>query len=154
MCITTEWIEKAEILWMNAVQEELGSQSPTWKTQLGCFIDGKGLLRCKGRLKNAPLPYSTHFPLLIPRSHNISVLLIRRAHEQVFHNGVKETLTQLRAQYWIPKGRTQVKQIIHKCVLCKAHHMPHHHHHHCHHIEWRKFHHSPSQVWRTTHGQN
>ena len=119
MCITTEWIEKAEILWMKAVQERLGSQSPTWKAQLGCFIDDKGLVRCKGRLKNAPLPYSTRFPLLIPREHYLSVLLIRRAHEQVFHNGVKETLTQLRAQYWIPKGRSHVKQAIRKCVLCR-----------------------------------
>jgi len=35
------------------------------------------------------------------------------------HGGVRETVTQLRQTYWIPKGRQLVKQILHKCVTCK-----------------------------------
>ena len=34
------------------------------------------------------------------------------------HNGVAETLVQLRSKYWVVKGRQTVK-ILSKCVVCK-----------------------------------
>ena len=34
------------------------------------------------------------------------------------HSGIKETLTQLRSQYWIVSGRSLVRSVIHKCVIC------------------------------------
>ena len=42
-----------------------------------------------------------------------------KCHDQVMHNGVAETLVQLRSGYWIVKGRQTVKSIMNKCVLCK-----------------------------------
>ena len=35
------------------------------------------------------------------------------------HNGVAETLVQLRSKYWVVKGRQTVKKILSKCVVCK-----------------------------------
>ena len=35
------------------------------------------------------------------------------------HNGVAETLVQVKSRYWIEKGRQTVKSIINKCPLCK-----------------------------------
>ena len=37
----------------------------------------------------------------------------------MFHNGVKETLTELRSRYWIIKGRKLVQSAISQCVLCR-----------------------------------
>ena len=37
----------------------------------------------------------------------------------VLHGGVRETLTELRQSYWIPKGRKLVKKEIRKCVTCR-----------------------------------
>ena len=37
------------------------------------------------------------------------------------HNGVRETLTEIRRRYWIIKGRSLVRSIIHYCVTCKRH---------------------------------
>jgi len=37
----------------------------------------------------------------------------------VKHNGVKETLTQIRSQYWIVGDRSLVRSIIHNCVICR-----------------------------------
>ena len=45
--------------------------------------------------------------------------MIRRAHNRVFHNGVRETLTEVRASYWIIRGRAVIKQFISHCVVCK-----------------------------------
>jgi len=41
------------------------------------------------------------------------------AHHTVQHAGVKETLTQVRSQYWIVGGRSLVWSIIYKCVTCR-----------------------------------
>ena len=41
------------------------------------------------------------------------------AHERVQHNGVSETLTELRDKYWIVRGRSFVRKILHRCVTCR-----------------------------------
>ena len=33
-------------------------------------------------------------------------------------NGVKETLTEIRSQYWITNGRAVVQKLIHGCITC------------------------------------
>ena len=40
-------------------------------------------------------------------------------HKRVLHNGVKDTLTELRARFWVVRGRSVVKQIIRRCTICK-----------------------------------
>ena len=41
-----------------------------------------------------------------------------RAHERVLHNGVRETLTELRSMFWIIRGRSVVKSTIRQCTVC------------------------------------
>ena len=45
-------------------------------------------------------------------------LIVQSAYLKVQHNGVKETLTEIRSKYWIVGGRRIVKSIVHRCVLC------------------------------------
>ena len=35
------------------------------------------------------------------------------------HGGVKSTLTELRSRFWVVKGRSVVRQILHQCAVCK-----------------------------------
>ena len=70
-----------------------------WKRQFSPFLDEMGMWRCGGRLTNADLPYSTKHPVLLPRDHPLIALIVKDAHERVQHNGVKETLTELRTKY-------------------------------------------------------
>ena len=87
--------------------------------QLGLYIDEQKLLRCRGRLKNAPLQDNTKYPVLIPKDTYLAELIIRATHLMLMLAGVRETLTQLRQSYWILKGRQLVKRILHQCVTCK-----------------------------------
>ena len=87
--------------------------------QLGLYIDEQKLLRCRGRLKNAPLQDNTKYPILIPKDTYLAELIIRATHLMLMHAGLHETLTQLRQSYWILKGRQLVKRILHQCVTCK-----------------------------------
>ena len=56
--------------------------------------------------------------MLLSRDHPLTTLIIQNAHERVGHNGVRDTLTEIRSRYWILKGRNTVKSIIARCVLC------------------------------------
>ena len=66
---------------------------------LGVYKDESGVLRCSGRIHNSLLPYSTKCPVLLPKKHYFTRLIILDCHEKVFHNKVNETLTQLRSEY-------------------------------------------------------
>ena len=83
---------------------------------MGLFFDKTGVLHC--RLKIAPLDFVTKHPILLPQRNYLSEFIIRDCHEDVMHNGLEETLTQLQSQYWIPKGRQTVRRMIYTCVIC------------------------------------
>ena len=38
---------------------------------------------------------------------------------KVKHNGVRDTLTTLRENYWVLRGREAAKRIIKECVICR-----------------------------------
>ena len=39
-------------------------------------------------------------------------------HKRVLHDGVRETLSELRSQYWLVRRRQVVKKLLHGCVTC------------------------------------
>ncbi len=48
--------------------------------QLRLFIDKDGLIRCGGRIHNAPIPKATKFPILLPKNDYLTNLIIRDIH--------------------------------------------------------------------------
>ena len=119
--LTPEELADSEKLWIIDAQRKLAQEEkfPTWKNQFDLFLDNKGLWRCGGRLSNATLPYSTKHPVLLPRKHPITSLIVWDSHKRVQHNGVKETLTEIRTKYWIIRARSLVRSIINRCVVCR-----------------------------------
>jgi hypothetical protein len=85
---------------------------------LSPFIDDTGLLRVGGRLKNAPLKYDQKHPLLMPKNHSVTNLLIESIHKQQLHGGCQTTIAALRRQYWILSCRNAVRKIIFQCIKC------------------------------------
>ena len=116
-----DMIIKAEQWWACVAQGSMRSDDKfeVLKRQLNLFQDPQGMWRCKGRIHNADLPYSTKFPILLPNYHHFTRLVVLRAHERVFHNGVKETLTEVRSQYWITNGRAVIQKMVHDCSTCQ-----------------------------------
>ena len=113
--------QRAEILLVRAAQVQF-VQDPHFeelKQQFGLFSDKNGVWRCRGRLSKAEIPYGVKHPILLPRQHHLTTLVVRRAHLRVLHNGVKEILTEVQSKFWIVKGRAFVKMCIHQCVVCR-----------------------------------
>ena len=79
------------------IQQDIVSSTKFNQVQksLRFFYDDQKILRCEGRLSHAPLEYHAKFPVLLPECHFATTLIVRKCHQTVGHNGVKETFAQL-----------------------------------------------------------
>ena len=48
---------------------------------LETFLDEEGIFQVGGRLRNAPLSEKARHPVIVPKNHYVSKLVVRRAHE-------------------------------------------------------------------------
>ncbi len=128
--LTTTEIQEAEQKWILATQSlfyakeisSLKSKSPNrlpLTRQLRLFLDENGLLRCGGRIHNAPVDELTKFPYLLPPKQPFTNLVIENAHRNQLHAGVNSTVTTLRQKFWIPAARQSVKSVLRGCVNCR-----------------------------------
>ena len=117
----TDYMLQAEELWLKNIQFQLMSKAKTRKLEreFGLYRDERGILRCEGRLKNAELTTMQKHPAILDAEHYVTSLIVRDSHERVKHNGVKETLTEIRSKFWIVRGRQYVRKLIHECAVCR-----------------------------------
>lgn len=113
-------IAEAERIWIKSSQDELKSNRnyEDLATKLK-LMDHGGLLRCKGRLENSDLEPESQQPIIIPRDHKLTKLMIEECHRRTQHSGIRATLGELRSRFWVPKGRQAVKKVLKECVTCK-----------------------------------
>jgi len=79
----------------------------------------EGMLICRGRLGNSDLDFSAKYPLILPKNHPFTDLVIADCHLRVHHNKLRCTLAELRSRYWVPSGRQQVKKVVNRCQRCR-----------------------------------
>ena len=132
----SEEFRSAQTRWVRNCQErvypnELASSKPkpgrpTGSTpplvrQLRLFVDNAGLLRCGGRIHNAPLSELARFPYLLPQNNHLTELIVYHTHACLSHTGVGSTLTALRQSFWIPTGCQYAKKLLRRCTICRKH---------------------------------
>ena len=85
------------------------------------FIDEGGLMRSDGRIgKNKFFNYEVINPILLPKDHSLTKLIIENAHLEVKHLGIQPTLNNIRLSGYILTHPYQgVKKVIQPCVTCK-----------------------------------
>ena len=76
------------------------------------ILQGMHLLRFARDLATQLYRTRPNIHYILPRRHPITSLIIRDAHKRVQHNGIKETLTEVRTKYWIVKAQSLVRSII------------------------------------------
>ena len=115
-------ISEAETMWIKQAQTQAfpGGESEGLLTRLNPKCDGEGLLRMDGCLHFADhLPYDTRHPILLPKDHALTRLVIVDAHERLGHGTeVEHVLTELRSRFWIVKGRHMVRSVTEACAEC------------------------------------
>ena len=115
-----QWIAYTQKLHYSSLIDAILKDKPNnLKVQLGVFIDRKGLLRCQGRLEKSEMQEGTKQPLLLPKHDYYTQLIIDHVHRSCLHAGVAQTLPQVRQKYRSPQGRSAVKMILKKCIVCR-----------------------------------
>ena len=101
-----------------AKKNKLKRSSPLWK--LDPFIDDQQLLRVGGRLNKADgLDENMKNPIILPKKHHVTNLIVKEAHESVAHGGRGMTLNRIRQKFWIINANAVVRSLIFKCVSCR-----------------------------------
>ena len=87
---------------------------------LAPMIGPEGLLRVGGRLQFSSLPFDARHPIMLPKNHHVTTLIIRECHLEGYHvRGVNGVLAELRVKYWPIDGREAVKRLERNCIVCK-----------------------------------
>ncbi|XP_033213911.1 uncharacterized protein LOC117170978 [Belonocnema kinseyi] len=84
---------------------------------LNPFLD-QGILKVGGRLTHSDLAYNQKHPILLPRKHHVTDLIIRDTHFTLKHSGVQATMYSVRERYWPIDGRNVTRRLIHQCIKC------------------------------------
>ena len=129
--LTTEELREATLLVMRLVQaqsfaEELRDLKANKQVKSSSRLAklkpvlADAVLRVGGRLEEAvALSYDEKHPIILPKKHHVSRLIVRFCHESLAHAGREQTLAQTRKMFWILGGRGLAKNIIRNCFKCR-----------------------------------
>lgn len=108
----------AELAIFRIVQAEwLPEDRKKCATSVEMFQDSSGLWRIKTKLLLSDDHDDFKTPVVL-QDHPLVRKLIQHQH-QISHTGVQTTLSVLREQVWILRGRQVVRQVIRACQVCK-----------------------------------
>lgn len=82
------------------------------------FLDNCGILRVGGRLKLSNYHFDKKHPILLPKNHVLSTLIMRHEHIRLLHSGPQQMVSSTRDQFWILSGRTLAKGVVRDCLIC------------------------------------
>ncbi|XP_052756313.1 uncharacterized protein LOC128201929 [Galleria mellonella] len=90
--------------------------------KLSPFLDEHGLLRVGGRLSKGNLTYDVKHPILLPRNHRLTTLIIEEYHHRFMHPGMQTLKNLLSQEFWILSSKRAIHAVISSCVKCfRAH---------------------------------
>ncbi|KJH39769.1 hypothetical protein DICVIV_14343, partial [Dictyocaulus viviparus] len=91
---------------------------PRNQNHLNLYKDQYGILRRKGRLGKADIPFDTQQPILIANNTKLAEIIIHDNHLP-YHCSTGQTMANVRQNFWIPKLRQQTQKILKRCIACQ-----------------------------------
>ena len=84
-------------------------------------IDQQGVVRCNSRLCYAEsLPYDARCPIILPRGHWVTKLIVRYYHALANHGaGTNFVLAQISQRFWIVAAREEIREWENECYTCQ-----------------------------------
>lgn len=86
--------------------------------KLNPFLDCDHLLRVGGRIKNSNFDYEQKHPIILPKGHPLTTLIISYEHRKLLHAGCQTLLANIRMRFWPIAGRDEVRRVLKKCIVC------------------------------------
>ncbi|XP_062713430.1 uncharacterized protein LOC134290331 [Aedes albopictus] len=108
----------SEISQLNSKKSEVSKSSPI--ANLSPYLDELGVLRQNGRIGSASyVGFNTKFPIILPKAHRITVLLLEDFHRRNHHINVETVVNEIRQNFYIPQLRTAVRKTARNFQWCK-----------------------------------
>ena len=103
------------------LQKQKGLPKTSKLLSLQPQLDQDGVMRANGRLMYAEfLPYDVRFPVVLPRKHNVTRLIIKKHHEDGNHvSGTNHTLSSLSSRFFIQAAREAIREWEKECATCR-----------------------------------
>ena len=104
----------------NQAKLEISDNFNNLKNSLRLQKDSNNIYLSSSRISNArSLSHDAKNPIILYRNHRLTELLVWDAHNRIKHLGERKTLAEIRSRYWIPRGKSFVKKVLHRCITCK-----------------------------------
>ncbi|GBO39702.1 hypothetical protein AVEN_123231-1 [Araneus ventricosus] len=87
-------------------------------SNLNVFLDDDDLIRVGGRLTNSELSFDQKHPILLPRDHKLTDIIMEHFHIKNLHVGAQTLFHLVRQEYWPLNGRNNARRIVHECLKC------------------------------------
>ncbi|XP_064479234.1 uncharacterized protein LOC135392454 [Ornithodoros turicata] len=132
-CLVDEEVKRAEKFWVQQAQaehyaEEIAQlqtdQTVAPESKLAAlrpYLDDSGIIRLQTRLQYGSEAEDVKCPVILPREHHFTKLVVDQGHRRTLHGGLQDTLNDIRERWWIPQGRQITKKIIFRCAACSRH---------------------------------
>ena len=86
--------------------------------QLKLYLDTYGIIRIRGRLNDEHFS-GTNRPILFGYRHPLTILFILDQHKCYNCSSITYTLNKIRREIHSFKLRRQIREILHKCIICR-----------------------------------
>ncbi|XP_036322198.1 uncharacterized protein LOC118736217 [Rhagoletis pomonella] len=86
------------------------------------FVDENNLIRRCGRLENAPIKDAVKNPIILPKNHKITQLIIEWYHRKYRHVHHETVINEMFQRFYIPSLRRALRTERHNCQYCKLYH--------------------------------
>ncbi|XP_048007225.1 uncharacterized protein LOC125242520 isoform X2 [Leguminivora glycinivorella] len=86
--------------------------------KLAPFLDDRELLRVGGRLSKGDLSFDVKHPLLLPRDHRLTTLIIEDYHHRFMHPGLQTLQNLLAQEFWVLSAKRAINSVVSSCMKC------------------------------------
>ncbi|XP_058827917.1 uncharacterized protein LOC131687846 [Topomyia yanbarensis] len=89
-------------------------------SKMRAFLDKNGVLRARGRTQECKFTdYDAANPVILPRNHHITRLIVSNAHKQFNHQNHETIINELRQRFRSPRLKATYRAIRKECQQCK-----------------------------------
>ncbi|XP_062541856.1 uncharacterized protein LOC134209850 [Armigeres subalbatus] len=111
--------DEVALLSSSAEKQIVSKSSPIYT--LTPFLDDEGVIRIGSRTEKASnLAYEAKYPVILPKNHTGTTLLVNSFHRKYLHANGETVLNEIRQRYYIPGLRTVIRRVTRECQLCKV----------------------------------
>ncbi|XP_055910537.1 uncharacterized protein LOC129944900 [Eupeodes corollae] len=117
--ICLKWTQREFLREIKSLKTDRCVDKASKLCSLSPFIDAVGLLRVGGRISNAKnVPFAIRHPIILPKNHPITLLILLDAHRNFLHIGVSGLFALIRQEFWILGSRNLIRKLVHDCHTC------------------------------------